>query len=175
MKLEDIQKLLLSAHFSEARDFNGETYKAFKTDNVVELTMLCSEKLRLEYYDTEIEVNAFAEGVYNLMQFTQPYQRIIHERMYREYLRSIEELGYGSVEEAMDSEDLGRHVPAKSALDIADLVSFFSITGSTRNSDGQTIISVRGNAAWDCEHGMALFFENGERLIKVGSLIDSCD
>lgn len=175
MKLEDIQKLLLSAHFSEARDINGETYKACKTDNVVELTMLCSEKLRLEYFDNEIGVNAFAEGVYNLMQFTQPYQRIIHEKMYRKYLRSIEELGYGSIEEAMESLDLGRHVPAKSALDIAGLVSFFSITGSTRTSDGQTIISVRGDTAWDCEHGMALFFENGERLIKVGSLNDFCD
>ncbi len=167
MEKENVRQIILDASKS---DLGGFTLHS--TKNAINLDFLSTADLRVEYYGGEIEVEALITGVCNLVQMPLETKHEVYDQIFQAYLSYVEELGYTSPHDAIKDQELKDHVPPTTSDDISDLVKFFSITGHSRPTDGAPVLSVRGDTAWESEHGIALFFENGERLVKIGNLND---
>jgi len=170
MKRTEIQEIIVN---SSSRKIGAAMLRS--TENLFKLDFLDPHELRVEFYEGEIEPNLLIEGIWNLTQLPSSYKQEVLEQIFQSYVAYLEELGCSSAEQAIKEQELEEHIPPKCKDDISNLVSFFSITGGIRRSDGCTILSIRGSTAWDSEHGIVLFFENGKNLVKIGSLNDGYD
>ena len=167
MDKSELMQLILNA---DSTNIGGNIF--FSTEHAVDLPFLDTKKLRVEYYQGEIDAELLADGIWNLTRLEPTMKQEIFGEVLQWYRSNIEALGYDTPAEAIEDEELNEHVPPKDEKDLSGLITFFSITGRIRQSDDCAILSIRGDTAWDCEHGIALFFENGERLVKVGDLND---
>lgn len=175
MTRNEIRDLIAAGAISE---IGAERY--CRTENGVHVPLIGATRLRIEYYQNEVDTEFVIDAVHNLTNLREPDRQLLLAPIFSAYLESVEDCSadFGTAQAQLDWEaasagNFEKPVVPKAATDIWSLVKFFAINVSTSNASGQTIASIRGDTAWDGEHGIALFFEEGRRFLKVGNLNDS--
>jgi len=157
----------------------GDAERFCLTEDDLKIPLIGARGLRIEYYQNEIDSEGVIDALQNLTNLSASDRQLLIEPLFHAYLQSVEDCSadFDSAQAQLDWEagatgNFEKPVVPQAAADIWSLVRFFAVNISTSHTSGQTIASIRGYTAWDGEHGISLFFEDGRRFLRVGNLND---
>ena len=143
----------------------------------IELPLIGDNPLSIIFEAQQIDKDSVVDIVHNLTQLSHSVREELGTSLYAAYLNSVEEcsVDFESAQHQLDWESdatgiFENPVEPKSAADIWALVQFRSICVRRNDSKTRTIAILSGECAWDGEHGIALFFEDGLQFIKAADV-----
>jgi Domain of unknown function (DUF6985) len=153
------------------------------TPAAISLPLFGKEPMSIAYHpepageDEGVTVQEVTDVVYSLARLPRSIIGTITKPLYAEYLNSIDVMRheFDTPQEQLDweAEELGIFENPRTpnnANDIWKLVCFREIR--IMRVRRKLVAIVHGDCAWDGEHGIAVFFQDGRRYLQTGTLAD---
>lgn len=171
--------------FDELRIFLAETqpdqYGNVLLRDAVVVPFLQSDALWIGFRPQQADRFSLIEALNRLTTLSNAVRQQCEQAIYAFYLEEIEDgrANFESPQAQLDWEaGFNKSSPfkdpraAESSGDVWSLVRFGGIRPYVHRTTANFVLEVIGEAAWDGEHGIALHFEGGARLIGVAGLDD---
>lgn len=149
----------------------------FETKASIRLPFLRDSKLQITFEPDYTSASDVVTAVFSLTRLPEAFQAELAPHLFAAYEESIDIMSdeYATPQEHLDEEakwskTFKNPTTPKSASDIWKLVEFFGIHVEKNSVNGKLYAKIRGEVAWDAEHGTSLFFENGTAFQRLGDL-----